>query len=73
MFYESYGGEALERIAAYAGGKLEQRLKRLGTPAVVILRYPAYGWCKFSRGRLPQSMIELHLQHKGDWEAMDYG
>lgn len=73
VFYESYGGEALERIARYAGGKLEQRLKQLGTPAVAIIRYPTYGWCKFTRGRLPQSMIELHLQHEGDWEAMDYG
>ncbi|RWD28661.1 hypothetical protein [Mesorhizobium sp.] len=73
VFYESYGGEAIERIAGYARGKLEQRLKQLGTPAVVIIRYSAYGWCKFTHGRLPQSMIELHLQHEGDWEAMDYG
>ncbi len=73
VFYKSYGGEAIERIAGYAGGKLERRLKQLGTPAVVIIRYPTYGWCKFTHGRLPQSMIELHLRYEGDWEAMDCG
>ncbi|TMV88955.1 hypothetical protein FGG78_15800 [Thioclava sp. BHET1] len=72
-FYESYGGEALERIASYSGGKLEQRLKQLGEPAVAVMRYPAYGWCSFTAFRLPQSMIELHLQHEGLWEATDCG
>ena len=73
VFFESFGGEALERIAGYARGKLERRLKQLGEPAVVIFRYPAYGWCKFTHARLPQSMIELHLHHESRWEAMDYG
>lgn len=73
VFFESYGGEAIERMAGYAGGKLELRLKKIGEPAVVMIRYPAYGWCQFTQGRLPQSMIELHLQHEGGWEAMDYG
>lgn len=75
VFYESYGGEAMERIAGYAKGKLEGRLKTLGTPAVVVFRYPAYreGWCRFTAGRLSQSLIELFLQNEGDWEAMDYG
>ncbi|MGR3761737.1 hypothetical protein ACUXV3_16645 [Roseobacteraceae bacterium NS-SX3] len=73
VFYESCGGEALERIATNAGGKLEQKLKQLGKPAVVIIRYPALGWCAFTNDRLPRSMIELHLQHQGNWEAPDYG
>jgi len=75
VFYESYGGEAIERIAGYARGKLAKSLTLLGTPAVVVLRYPAYGdyWCKFTTGRLPQTMIELYLKAEGDWEAMDYG
>lgn len=75
VFYETYGGEAIERIAAYAGGKLLGRLQQMGTPAVVLFRYPAYGegWCLFTAGRLPQTMIELSLQSQGNWEAMDYG
>lgn len=75
VFYESYGGEAIERIAGYARGKLESKLKTMGTPAVVTIRYPGYGpgWCKRTAGRLPQSMIELFLEAEGDWEAMDHG
>lgn len=75
VFYETYGGEALERIAGYAGGKLLGRLKQMGTPAVVLFRYPAYsdGWCIFTAGRLPQTMIELFLHSQGNWEAMDHG
>ncbi|QYO75497.1 hypothetical protein [Devosia salina] len=75
MFYKTYGGEAIERIAGHAGGKLLRRLRQMGTPAVVQFRYPAYGkeWCSFTAGRMPQSMIELFLQSEGNWEAMDYG
>ena len=72
VFYDHYGGEAIERMAGYAKGKLEHRLKQIGEPAVVIIRYPAYGWCRFTHSRLPQSMIELHLQYEGRWEAMDH-
>lgn len=71
-FYESYGGEAIWHIARCAGGKLEQAIKQLGKPAVVMIRYPAYGWCQRTEDRLPQSMIELHLQHEGNWEAKDH-
>ena len=71
-FFASYGGEAVATIAGYACGKLEQKLQQLGKPAVVIIRYPAYGWCDFTPGQLPQSMIELHLQHEGGWKAMGY-
>ena len=73
VFFGSYGGEAIERMAGCSQGKLELCLKQIGNPAVIIVRYPAYGWCEFTHSRLPQSMIELHLQHEGEWEAMDYG
>ncbi len=73
VFYESYGGEALQRIADLADGELKRALKRLGMPAVVIIRYPAHGWCARTQDRLPQSMMELYLQHEGNWQAMDCG
>ncbi|MBZ9940159.1 hypothetical protein LB533_03470 [Mesorhizobium sp. BR1-1-13] len=73
VFFESFGSEAVERIAGYAGGKLDATLKQVGEPAVVVARFPAYGWCRFTEHRLPQSMIELYLERQGDWEPMDYG
>ena len=73
VFFETYGGEALNHIASCACGKLKNRLKRIGEPAVVIFRYPAYSWCKFTHVRLPQSMIELHLQNQKYCEAIDFG
>lgn len=75
VFYETYGGEAIERITAHASDKLVGRLRQMGTPAVVIFRYPAYGegWCASTAHRLPQTMIELFLQSEGNWEACDYG
>ncbi|MDX8437779.1 hypothetical protein RFN25_30720 [Mesorhizobium abyssinicae] len=72
VFFESFGGKAVERIADYAGGKLGATLKQVGHPAVVVARFPAYGWCRFTEHRLPQSMIELYLEDQGDWEPMDY-
>ena len=72
VFYDYYGGEAIKWMARYAKGNLELRLKQIGKPAVVIIRYPAYGWCRFTNSRLPKSMIELYLQYEGSWEAMDY-
>jgi hypothetical protein len=73
VFFESYGGEAIKRVAGYAQGKLEQRLKLLGKPAVVIIRYPAYGWCEFTHRSLPQSMIKSYLRQESDWETMTCG
>ncbi len=73
VFYNSYGGEAFQRIAANADGRLRRTLSRLGQPAVVIFRYPVSGWCVRTPDRLPQSMIESFLQHEGRWEAMDHG
>lgn len=73
VFFESYGGEAIERIAGYAAGKLGDRLKKMGTPAVVVSRFPAFGWCSRTESRHPQGMIELYLEAEGNWDAMDYG
>lgn len=72
VFFESYGGEAIARIAEYAAGKLYDRLKNMGTPAVVVTRYPAFGWCSRTESRHPQGMIELYLEAEGGWDAMDY-
>jgi hypothetical protein len=63
VLYESVGREAIERIVGYAGGKLERRLKQIGTPAVVIIRYPA---CRLmiqpSRFRERVGSVEIHLR-----------
>lgn len=76
VFFEGYGGEAIERIAGLAGlsgGTLMARLQTMGTPAVVVARIPVFGWCRSTAVRIAQSMIELYLEHQGDWEPMDYG
>lgn len=76
VFFEGYGGEAIERIAGLAGmsgGTLMARLQTMGTPAVVVARIPVFGWCRRTEYRIAQSMIELYLEQEGDWEAMDHG
>lgn len=75
VFFEGYGGEAIERIAGLAslsGGTLMARLQTMGMPAVVIARLPVFGWCNRTRTRVAQSMIELFLEREGAWEAMDH-
>ena len=69
----NYGGEAVDDIAVLAGGKLKQRLQKMGTPAVVVARIPVFGWCRSTEGRIAQSIIELYLEAQGDWDPMDYG
>lgn len=59
VFYEQWGGEAVERIAASGSTELLNALKRVGEPAVVVFRIPAFGACIFSDGRLAETMIEV--------------
>ena len=48
-------------------------VSRRASPAVVIARIPATGWCQFADYRLPQTMIEVFLEAEASTEATDYG
>ena len=73
VFFEHYGGEAIQRIAESASNSALKAVQALGAPAVVVTTIPASGWCLFADGRLAQTLIELFLQAEGGREASDYG
>lgn len=73
----SFGGEALRRVAQHTELRLEEELKRIGEPAVVVATIPAHGFCKFSAERLPETMLTLALSEQGStkfaleaWDVM---
>lgn len=75
VFFEHWGGEAMQRLAQMASPKLESAIQSLGTPAVVTASIPAFGCCIFSDSRLAPTMIALMLERAGmterSWEAWD--
>lgn len=73
VFFEHFGGEAIERMAGMAGETSLKFIQSLGMPAVVIANIPATGCCEFADGRFPQTLIELFLEAEGGIEPMDYG
>ena len=62
VFFESWGGEAVERIATKASPALVRGIRSIGTPGVVVFRMPALGFCEFGDLQLAPTMIELALE-----------
>lgn len=65
VFFNHWGGEAIQRLAHMASAKLETAIRRLGTPAVVTFAMPAFGCCTFGDLRLPTTMVGLLLERAG--------
>jgi hypothetical protein len=65
VFFEHWGGEAVQRLARMASPELEAAIKQIGAPAVVIANIPAIGVCEGSTSRMPPTMVELALQASG--------
>lgn len=62
MFFEHWGGEAVQRLAQMASPELEAAIRQIGVPAVVIARIPAIGVCEGATSRLPPTIVELALE-----------
>ena len=75
VFFDHWGGEAIQRLATMASRQLEIGIQSLGTPAVVTASIPAFGCCMFSEWRLVPTMVGLMLERTGmtekSWEAWD--
>jgi hypothetical protein len=75
VFFDHWGGEAIQRLATMASRQLEIGIRSLGTPAVVTASIPAFGCCTFSQWRLAPTMVGLMLERAGikekSWEAWD--
>lgn len=76
VFFTSWGGEAVERIATTASPALARGVLSIGTPGVVVFRIPALGFCEFSDGRLAPTMMDLVLEREatitfclGGWDV----
>ncbi|MES2390910.1 MAG: hypothetical protein V4555_04670 [Acidobacteriota bacterium] len=65
VFFDHWGGEAIQRLAHMASDELEAAIQALGTPAVVTFTISAFGCCTFSDWRLPPTMIGLMLESAG--------
>jgi hypothetical protein len=46
VFFEHWGGEAVQRLAQMASPELEAAIRQIGDPAVVIAKIPAIGVCE---------------------------
>lgn len=73
VFFGHFGGEAIQRLSLNASPDVHEAIKELGQPKVVVCRIPSVGWCRFAGSRLPRTMIELFLEHRGEWEALEVG
>jgi hypothetical protein len=62
VFFDHWGGEAIQRFAAMGSPKLEAAIRSIGNPAVVVAHIPAYGSCKLGATRLAPTMLELALE-----------
>jgi hypothetical protein len=75
VFFDHWGGEAIQRLAAMASRELEIGIQSLGAPAVVTASIPAFRCCTFSDWRLAPTMVGLMLERAGmtekSWEAWD--
>lgn len=65
VFFNHWGGEAIQRLAHMASANLETAIRRLGTPAVVTFAMPALGCCTFGDVRLAPTMVGLLLERAG--------
>lgn len=65
VFFEHWGGEAVQRLAAMACPELETAIQNIGKAAVVVVNIPALGCCKAADWRLPPTMLELALEASG--------
>lgn len=75
VFFDHWGGEAIQRLAAMASRQLVTGIQSLGAPAVVTASIPAFGCCAFSEWKLAPTMVRLMLERAGMtqkcWEAWD--
>jgi len=75
MFFNHWGGEAIQRLAYTASADLERQIRSLGTPAVVAFNIPAFGCCTRSDYRLAPTMLGLMFERAGlierNYEAWD--
>ncbi len=62
VFFEHWGGEVIQRLASEASPELEQAIRSIGEPAVVMIRIPAIGFCQFSKKQLPLTMLKIALE-----------
>lgn len=69
VFFENWGGEAVQRIAELASPELAAAIRTVGTPAVVVVCMPAFGFCKMADLRLAPTMIDLALERDGSIEV----
>lgn len=62
VFFQNWGGEAVQRLAEMASPELEAAIRQIGEPAVVIARIPAIGVCEGATSRLAPTMVELAME-----------
>ncbi|MBU8541986.1 hypothetical protein, partial [Falsiroseomonas tokyonensis] len=65
VFFENFGGEAIERICLQGSATLREALSHFGDPSVVVFRIPSFRTCKRSESALPNCMLDLMLQRQG--------
>jgi hypothetical protein len=65
VFFNHWGGEAIQRLAHMASGNLETAIRALGMPAVVTFAMPAFGCCTFGDLRLAPTMVGMMLERAG--------
>jgi len=75
VFFDHWGGEAIQRLAATTSRQLVKGIQSLGAPAVVTASIPAFGCCTFSDWRLAPTMVNLMLERatmtEKSWGAWD--
>lgn len=73
VFFNNYGGEAIQRIANMATATMVSAIRKLGMPFVVVARIPAFGCCHFGDSRLAPTMLQRIKETRTGHNATSIG
>jgi hypothetical protein len=73
VFFNHFGGEAIQRIAKMATPAMMLAIRKLGVPAVVVARIPAFGCCTFGDLQLAPAMLARIQEERNNCPEIGLG